>query len=78
MSNSEFQTEFSSNIDEKLSRNLLKSDSVIKRNARERKRILEVNKAFDLLRQRVPSTSCHRKISKVYYCYCLKKKVLYG
>ena len=37
---------------------------VIKRNARERRRILQVNQAFDLLRERVPSANNHKKISK--------------
>lgn len=39
--------------------------SVAKRNARERKRIKNVNKAFDELRQHVPLGGPNKKISKV-------------
>lgn len=39
--------------------------SVAKRNARERRRIQNVNKAFDELREHVPIGSQNKKISKV-------------
>lgn len=39
--------------------------SVAKRNARERRRIQNVNKAFDELRQHVPVGGQNKKISKV-------------
>ena len=46
----------------KASRNLT---GIQRRNERERHRIMQVNRAFDDLRKRVPSNNGQRKISKV-------------